>query len=131
VLTPHPGEAAALLGLCSAEVQARRVESARRLQLQFGGGWVLKGAGSVVVSEGAAPPAICSEGNPGMASGGMGDALTGVIAGLLAQGMTLRDAAECGVCLHAAAGDAAAAAGERGLLASDLIGWLRTLANPR
>jgi NAD(P)H-hydrate epimerase len=65
-----------------------------------------------------------------MASGGMGDALTGVIAGLLAQGLDPRDAAECGTCLHAAAGDAAAAAGgERGLLAGDLMSHLRRLAN--
>ena len=66
-----------------------------------------------------------------MASGGMGDVLTGVIAGLLAQGMDLRDASECGVCLHAAAADAAAAAGgERGLIASDVIAQLRSLVNP-
>jgi NAD(P)H-hydrate epimerase len=78
-----------------------------------------------VCSGSQVPPAICDGGNPGMASGGMGDVLTGVVAGLLAQGMELRDAAEAGVCLHAAAGDAAAVAGERGLLASDLIAALR------
>jgi NAD(P)H-hydrate epimerase len=67
-----------------------------------------------------------------MASGGMGDALTGVIAGLLAQGMGLRDATETGVCLHAAAADAAAlAGGERGLLAGDLVDQLRGLVNPQ
>ena len=66
-----------------------------------------------------------------MATGGMGDVLTGVIAGLLAQGIELHDAACLGVCLHAAAGDAAAkAAGERGLLATDLMSWVRRLANP-
>ena len=130
VLTPHPGEAAALLAVCSAEVQAQRLASARRLQRRFGGSLVLKGSGSIVVSEGAAPPAVCSDGNPGMASGGMGDVLTGVIAGLMAQGMAVRDAAESGVCLHAAAGDVAAGGGERGLLAGDLIGRLRALVNP-
>jgi NAD(P)H-hydrate epimerase len=92
---------------------------------------VLKGAGSIVCSAEPSPPAVCSAGNPGMASGGMGDVLTGVIAGLLAQGLDIRHAGECGVCLHAAAGDAAAAAGERGLLAGDLIAQLRGLANPR
>jgi NAD(P)H-hydrate epimerase len=131
VLTPHPGEAAALLGVCSAEIVADRLDAAARLQRRFGGSVVLKGAGSVVAGEGSAPPALCSDGNPGMASGGMGDALTGVIAGLLAQGLALRDAAEAGVCLHAAAGDKAAAeGGERGLLAGDLIGCLRGLVNP-
>ena len=132
VLTPHPGEAAVLLGLCSAEIQGQRLQSAKHLQQRFGGSAVLKGAGSVVASDGSPPPAICSDGNPGMASGGMGDALTGVIAGLIAQGMGMRDAAETGVCLHAAAGDVAAGLdGERGLLAGDLINCLRGLVNPR
>jgi NAD(P)H-hydrate epimerase len=131
VLTPHPGEAAQMLGLCSAEIQAQRLESARNLQRRFGGSVVLKGAGSIIASEGAAPPALCSGGNPGMASGGMGDVLTGIIAGLLAQHLEPRDAAESGVCLHAAAGDAAAGdGGERGLLAGDLIACLRGLVNP-
>jgi NAD(P)H-hydrate epimerase len=67
-----------------------------------------------------------------MASGGMGDALTGVIAGLMAQGLDGREAAESGVCLHAAAGDGAAlAGGERGLLARDLIDRLRQEVNGR
>ena len=132
VLTPHPGEAAALLGLCSAEVNAQRIEAAQQIQRRHGGSVVLKGVGSIVASAGMSPPALCSEGNPGMASGGMGDVLTGVIAGLLAQGMALRDAAETAVCLHAAAGDVAAVAGgERGLLAGDLAAHLRALVNPR
>jgi len=132
VLTPHPGEAAALLGVCSAEINAQRLEALGQLQRRYGGSVVLKGAGSMIASEDSSPPALCSDGNPGMASGGMGDVLTGVIAGLLAQGLTTRDAAEGGVCLHAAAGDAAArAGGQRGLLAGDLIGRLRGLANPR
>jgi len=131
VLTPHPGEAATLLGLCNAEVNAQRLGAVRQLQGRFGGSVVLKGAGSLVASEGSAPPAVCSDGNPGMASGGMGDVLTGVIAGLLAQGLDLRDAAECGVCLHAAAADVAAAdGGERGLLGTDVIAQLRALVNP-
>ena len=67
---------------------------------------------------------------PGMASAGMGDALSGIIAALLGQGLDLRDAAETGVCLHASAGDRAARDGERGLLASDLIDTLREQVNP-
>jgi len=130
VLTPHPGEAASLLGLSNAEVNAQRPEAVHRLRGQYGGSVVLKGAGSIIASGGSAPPSVCSDGNPGMASGGMGDVLTGVIAGLLAQGLELRDAVECGVCLHAAAADIAAAeGGERGLLGGDVIAQLRALVN--
>lgn len=131
VLTPHPGEAAGLLGVCNAEINSDRLGSAASLQRRFGGCVVLKGAGSVVACAGNAPPALCSGGNPGMASGGVGDVLTGVIAGLLAQGLSPRDAAEAGVSLHAAAGDQAAAdGGERGMLAGDLLDALRRQANP-
>jgi NAD(P)H-hydrate epimerase len=73
--------------------------------------------------------AVCDRGNPGMASGGMGDVLTGAIAGLRAQGLSSADAARLGVWVHAAAGDDAAAAGEIGLLASDLFPHLRTRLN--
>jgi NAD(P)H-hydrate epimerase len=92
----------------------------------------LKGSGTVIVDD-KGNVSICSAGNPGMASGGMGDVLTGVIAGLLAQrislGLDSGDVARLGVCLHASAGDNAAAAGERGLLASDLMPWIRKLLN--
>jgi NAD(P)H-hydrate epimerase len=126
ILTPHPGEAARLLGGTSAEVQADRVAATRDIQSRFGGVVVLKGAGTVVVdAEGSV--AICADGNPGMASGGMGDVLSGVIAGLLAQGLSLANAAQLGVCLHARAADEAAQAGQRGLLASDLFPVLRRL----
>jgi NAD(P)H-hydrate epimerase len=129
ILTPHPGEAARLLGITSAQVEDDRFAAALALQRRFGGVIVLKGAGTLVQGPGHRPVAVCSQGNPGMASGGMGDALTGIIAGLLAQGLDPEEAAEAGVCLHAAAGDHAAAEGQRGLLASDLIGALRgTLA---
>jgi NAD(P)H-hydrate epimerase len=131
VLTPHPGEAARLLGISVAEVEQDRFSAVIALQQRFGGVTVLKGAGTVVRGPGHRPSAVCSQGNPGMASGGMGDALTGIIAALLAQGLGLEEAAEAGVCLHAGAGDHAAAAGQRGLLASDLIGALRaTLSEP-
>ncbi|MFT4179769.1 MAG: NAD(P)H-hydrate dehydratase [Thermomonas sp.] len=130
VITPHPGEAARLLGIGTADVQRDRFAAASALQDKFGCVVVLKGAGSIVASKDAPPAVICA-GNPGMGTGGMGDLLTGVIASLRAQGFTARDAAIAGALLHAAAGDAAARDdGERGLLPSDLLPWLRCLANP-
>ncbi len=131
VLTPHPGEAARLLGTCVAEVQADRFAAAEALQRRYGGWVVLKGPGTLVAGPGTRPPAVCSDGNPGMASGGMGDVLAGVIGGLLAQGWAAGEAAELGVCLHAAAADSAARVeGERGMLALDLMPHLRRLGNP-
>jgi NAD(P)H-hydrate epimerase len=130
VLTPHPGEAARLLCGSPASVQTDRFAAAADLVKRYGGSVVLKGAGSLVAGEGSRPVAVCSDGNPGMASGGMGDVLTGIIAGLMAQGFEGRDAAEIGVCLHGAAGDRAARGGERGLLASDLLAEIRVLVNP-
>lgn len=130
VLTPHPGEAARLLGCTPAEVQADRFNAARRLRDAFGGTLVLKGAGTLVMGTGRRPPGICSQGNPGMASGGSGDVLTGMVAAFLARGLAAEDAAEVAVCLHAAAGDAAARAGEQGMLASDLIAAIRPTLNP-
>jgi NAD(P)H-hydrate epimerase len=100
------------------------------LQQRYGGIVVLKGAGTIVQGGGTRPPAVCSAGNPGMATGGTGDVLCGLVAALIAQGHAPEDAAELGVCLHAAAGDAAARAGERGLIASDLFPPLRGLLNP-
>ncbi|MEE8378959.1 MAG: NAD(P)H-hydrate dehydratase [Gammaproteobacteria bacterium] len=126
ILTPHPGEAARLLGQTVEDVQSDRIVAAEGLQKKYGGVVVLKGAGTVVVnSDGIV--GICKEGNPGMATGGMGDVLTGVIAGLLAQGVSLSQAARLGVCLHARAGDLAAEEGQRGLLASDLFPFIRRL----
>lgn len=131
VLTPHPGEAARLLGVDVAEIEADRFAAVERLQQRFGGTVVLKGAGTLVLGPGNRPVAVCSDGNPGMASGGMGDVLSGVIGGLLAQGWIPEEAAERGVCLHAAAGDRAACVeGERGLLAHDLLPHIRRLGNP-
>ncbi len=128
ILTPHPGEAARLLNCTIKEVQADRIKAVTALQAQYGGVVVLKGAGSLICS--ANSLSICDLGNPGMASGGMGDVLSGVIGGLLAQHLTLQQAAECGVYLHACAGDLVAAQqGERGLLASDLMPYLRDLVN--
>jgi len=129
VLTPHPGEAARLLGCTNKEVQADRFEAVRRLRDTFGGTLVLKGAGTLVLGPGGRPPGVCSQGNPGLASGGTGDVLAGMIAALRARGLPATEAAEVGVCLHAAAGDLAAAGGEQGMLASDLIAAIRPVLN--
>jgi hydroxyethylthiazole kinase-like uncharacterized protein yjeF len=128
VLTPHPGEAGRLLGMSTTDVQADRFAAAREMARHFGAVVVLKGSGSLVASPDG-QVAVCRWGNPGMASGGMGDVLTGVVAALLAQGCDAWKAACMGVALHARAGDRAARAGERGLLASDLLGPLRALVN--
>lgn len=126
ILTPHTGEAARLLGQTVEQVQADRIAAAVALKQKYGGVVVLKGAGTLVV-DATGEIAMCNEGNPGMASGGMGDVLTGVIAGLLAQGCDLTESARQGVCLHAHAADLAAQEGQRGLLASDLFPYLRRL----
>lgn len=130
VLTPHPGEAARLLAVDTAAVQADRFGAARTLAREFGAVVVLKGVGSLIADP-ESRVALCPWGNAGMASGGMGDVLTGVIAGLLAQGLSAWDAACLGVAMHARAGDLAARAGERGLLAADLFPYLRALVNGR
>jgi len=124
VLTPHPGEAARLLGLSTAEVQAERFAAAAALAARFEAVVVLKGAGSLVAAVGETPRLI-DAGNPGMASAGMGDVLTGVLAALRAQGLSPFDAACAAALAHAVAGDRAAAGAPRGLLASDLIDALR------
>ena len=130
IITPHPGEAARLLGTTTADVQRDRFGAARALSERYACVVVLKGAGSIVAAAHETPRVIAA-GNPGMAVGGMGDVLSGVIAALRAQGMSAFDAASCGALLHAAAGDAAAHdGGERGLLPSDLMPWLRHFANP-
>jgi NAD(P)H-hydrate epimerase len=129
ILTPHPKEAARLLNVSVSKIQNDRLAAAQELQTRFGGIVVLKGYGTLVCDNSETPMSICPYGNPGMASGGMGDALTGLIAGLLAQGLNLLDAAQLGVCLHASAGDKAAGNTPRGLLASDLIDEIRGLVN--
>lgn len=130
ILTPHPGEAGRLLGLSTTQVQDDRYAAAAGLA-QLAPVTVLKGAGTLIAAQGHAAPRVLDAGNPGMASGGMGDVLTGVIAALRAQGLDAWEAASAGALLHSAAGDAAAAGpGERGLLASDLFPWLQRLANP-
>ncbi|MES1935982.1 NAD(P)H-hydrate dehydratase [Salinisphaera hydrothermalis] len=130
ILTPHPGEAGRLLGWSTADVVADRVSAARTLAERYQAVVALKGAGTLV----ATPDELwlCTQGNPGMAVGGMGDLLTGVIAGFVAQGMSLAEAAVFGVYVHALAGDEAAVDdGERGLLPSDLLPCIRRQANPQ
>ena len=128
VLTPHPGEAARLLGCSVSEVEVDRFAAAAAIRERYGGVCLLKGAGTLV-DAGEAPPWVVQGGNPGMATGGTGDVLTGVISGLLAQGLSPAEAARLGAWAHAAAGDRAAADGERGLLALDLMPHLRMLLN--
>ncbi len=130
ILTPHPGEAARLLGRDTAGVQGDRVAAVQALAGRYGGVVLLKGAGTLIAGGDVPVPAVCTDGNPGMASAGMGDALTGIIAALLAQGLAPRRAAETGAVVHALAGDAAARGGERGLIVSDLIGHIRPWVNP-
>jgi ADP-dependent NAD(P)H-hydrate dehydratase / NAD(P)H-hydrate epimerase len=129
VLTPHPGEAGRLLDSDAADVEADRPAAARALRARYGGVIVLKGAGTLVCGAGT-PLWLCDRGNPGMASGGMGDVLTGLIAGLAAQLGDLERAACAGVLAHALAADDAALRGERGLLAGDLLEALRPWVNP-
>lgn len=128
VLTPHPGEAARLLKTTTAVIQQNRLDAARKIVQRYGGVCVLKGAGTLIAADDTAW--LCDRGNPGMASGGMGDVLTGMIAALRAQGLSALDAARLGVWLHASAGDdVAVREGETGLLANDLIGVIRRELN--
>ncbi|MEQ8204929.1 MAG: NAD(P)H-hydrate dehydratase [Woeseia sp.] len=129
VLTPHPGEAARLLNCSASEVQADRLATLHALQERYAGTVILKGCGSLV-SSGDGVPWLCPAGNPGMATAGMGDVLTGIVAGIMAQGATPDTAAVVATVVHALAGDSAAVRGQRGLLASDLLHELRPCLNP-
>lgn len=130
VLTPHPGEAGRLLGGSTAAVQANRLDALAQLTTRYGGIAVLKGRGTLVGEHGQIPFLI-DRGNPGMATAGMGDVLTGTVAGLLAQVPASPLAATAAAAwVHAVAGDRAAAAGERGLLAGDVLNELRACLNP-
>lgn len=127
LFTPHPGEAGRLLGISATEVNADRFGSAERIQKRFGGAVILKGAGSLVVGE-SGVTGVVLDGNPGMATAGMGDVLSGILGGLMAQGLDVETAARLGATLHACAGDLAAQElGQRGLLATDLIPYASQL----
>lgn len=127
VITPHPGEASRLLSMSTQDIQADRFSAVKSLQKMFGGVAVLKGAGTLICDGDST--SLAQVGNPGMAVAGMGDVLSGVIAGLLAQKHSLKNAAINGVCAHGAAGDRAAEAGIHGLRASDLMPHLRSVLN--
>ncbi|MCP3981988.1 MAG: NAD(P)H-hydrate dehydratase [bacterium] len=121
VITPHPGEAARLLGVDTREIQADRLGAARRLADATGAVVVLKGHRTLVVSHDGAV-AVNAGGNPGMATGGSGDVLTGTVGAFLARGLDAFDAARLGVHAHAAAGDLAAVElGQDGLIAGDVV----------
>lgn len=129
ILTPHPGEAARLLGITPAEVQSDRLGALARLVASRGGHIVLKGAGTLIGCAGAVP-VLCERGNPGMAIPGMGDVLSGTIAGVLGQCRDVDLAVAAAVFAHASAGDALARGnGERGILATDVIRELRNWVN--
>jgi NAD(P)H-hydrate epimerase len=130
ILTPHPGEAARLLGLTTDKIQADRKAALNSLVERFGGISVLKGRCTLI---GAADslPFLIDRGNPGMATAGMGDVLTGLTAGIVAQFPdSMRTAAAAAAFAHALAGDRAAGVGQRGLIATDLFAELRPILNP-
>lgn len=127
LFTPHPGEAARLLGLTTAEINADRFAAVTALQKKLGGAVILKGAGSLILGE-SGVTGVVTDGNPGMATGGMGDVLSGIAGALLAQGLSVEDAAQLGAVLHASAADLAVEKiGQRGLLATDIIPYVSQL----
>ncbi|QHG92580.1 NAD(P)H-hydrate dehydratase [Coxiella endosymbiont of Amblyomma sculptum] len=130
VLTPHPGEASRLLRVSCQEIQSNRFKAIRRLARNYGGVIVLKGVGTLIKGK-KDKISICPSGNPGMSTGGMGDVLSGVIGGLLAQRFgSVHSSVQVGVFIHSLAADRAAQeGGERGLLATDLFSHLRVLVN--
>lgn len=128
IITPHPGEAARLLSSENiSDIQLDRLKAIKQLYDLMKGIVVLKGSGTLIYD--GDQLAICPFGNPAMAAAGMGDVLTGIIAAFVAQGMSLRQAATAGVCVHARAGDLAAAGGMHGMMASDVIDMIRQVIN--
>lgn len=133
ILTPHPGEASSLLNCSVAEVQSDRFAAVKKLAEIWGGVCLLKGSGSLIHSAVCSSKIyLCTEGNAGMAGGGTGDILSGIVASLVGQGLDLNDALCCAVCIHGEAADLAVAnGGERGMVATDLYPYIRQLVNPR
>jgi NAD(P)H-hydrate epimerase len=133
IITPHPAEAARLLGWSTSDIQKNRLLAVEQLTLRYGCAVVLKGVGTLVAGGDptGAPVALCTAGNPGMATAGMGDVLSGLCGALLAQKVPAGTAARYAVLVHALAGDHAAAQGQRGLLATDLMMAIRRLLNIR
>ncbi len=132
VLTPHPGEAGVLLNVSTAEIQQDRFEAVRQLATTYGCTCLLKGSGTLIAdAEQGSDVVLCSEGNPGMGSGGMGDVLSGIIGSFLAQGKDCSTSAKIAAAIHGEAADLAANQfGERGLKATDLLDFVRQLVNP-
>ena len=130
IISPHPAEAARLLSQSTADVQADRPTATQRLAEKLGCAVILKGAGSLIASPDA-KLAVCSDGNPGMAVGGMGDVLSGLLGALLAQQIPAAQAARYAVLTHALAGDSAAAKGQVGMRASDMFAPIRQYLNQR
>ncbi|WP_417761759.1 NAD(P)H-hydrate dehydratase [Shewanella sp.] len=127
VLTPHPGEASRLLASDTKAIEADRFAAVKSLQQRYGGVVLLKGAGTLIYD--GETLYVAPVGNPGLASGGCGDVLSGIIGALMAQGLTHTQATVAGVIIHGEAADKAAMDGERGMLASDLFPWIRRLVN--
>lgn len=132
-MTPHPGEAARLLGCSVAEVQADRFAALAQLQQRYGGVVLLKGAGTLIgggINESLS--ALANVGNPGMATGGMGDVLSGILGSFLAQGYSGRQATELAACLHGEAAQVAARSqGYVSLLPTDVVAALPSLLRGR
>ncbi|MGB1327549.1 MAG: NAD(P)H-hydrate dehydratase [Porticoccaceae bacterium] len=129
VLTPHAAEAARLLNVSVAEVEANRFSAVQQIQQKYNAVVILKGPGSLIAADNQITK-ICPYGNPGMATAGMGDLLSGIIGGLIAQGLSLQDAAELGCCLHSAAADKLVDdSGYRGIAATDVLPHLHRLLN--
>ncbi len=130
VMTPHPAEAARLLNISVADVQADRFSAVRALQEKFNAVVLLKGAGTLIASADSPFINVCPYGNPSMATAGMGDMLSGIIGALLAQGLEPAQATQLGCCLHSAAADMAVAErGARGLAATDIGVYIAAILN--
>jgi NAD(P)H-hydrate epimerase len=130
IITPHPGEASRLLGCDIASIEGDRYQASLDITQKYHCTTVLKGAGSIIQAKNPDQCWICEGGNPGMATAGMGDLLTGITGAFLALGMTAQQAAIYAVCAHAEAGDRVATQyGQRGMIASDLFQPLRAIVN--
>lgn len=130
ILTPHEGEAARLIGCSADDIQYNRISSIYKLKEKYKKSIILKGHGTLILNSDQEMPVLCECGNPGMSSGGTGDVLSGVIGGLLAQGFGVNTAAVLGVYIHSFAADKAAIHGERGMIATDLMPYIRGIVNP-
>jgi NAD(P)H-hydrate epimerase len=133
ILTPHPGEASRLLNCNIAKIENNRYLASQNIAQKYQSTCVLKGAGTIIQMDGSHQEPlcfVCRGGNPGMATAGMGDLLTGVVGAFLSQGFTSQQAAIYGVCAHAEAGDRVAIQyGQRGMITSDLLLPLRAIVN--